>query len=142
MKDQDNNDSLYAVYIVLNQNKHGVGIYFDWENIKKIRLKSKCNHNYNNDTCIGYKKIIALRNSCFDNKCVLKDENLLGIYESQKIDMFWNDFYCFTNYIIEQKLNNETSILDIMERRLKHKKNNKDYINTFWPQLDNVIGAC
>ena len=142
MNKEENKESIYAVYIVLNQNKYGIGIYFDWEKINKNCLSSKCKHNIDIHSSINFKEIINQRENCFDNNCLLKDENLLGIYEGNKIDMFWNDFYSFTKEIIQQKVNNETSILDIMESRLKRKKNKNINIETYWPQLENVIGTC
>ena len=132
---------LYAVYIILNQNKYGIGIFFDWERIDGNRLYSKCKHDFDIYSPISFPEIIKQREHCFDNQCILKDENLIGIYEGNKIDMFWNDFYTFTKKIIEQKINNQTSILDIMEIRLNKKENKKINIDTFWPQLENVIGT-
>ena len=142
MSQQKEQDLLYAVYILLNKNKFGIGIYFEWEKIIKSKLKNKCNHDFNINNSLDFKTINKYRDQCFYNNCILKDENLLGIYEGDKIDMFWNDFYAFTNHIIDQKMKNESSILDIMKNRLENRKNNKINIKTYWPQLDNVIGTC
>ena len=142
MSNKEQNNLLYAVYILLNQNKFGTGIFFEWEKINKNRLKCRCDHKYIDNNSIDFETVIKYREKCLENNCIFKDENLLGIYSGDKIDMFWNDFYAFTNHIIDQKIKNKTSILDIMKNRLEKRKNKKININTYWPQLDNVIGTC
>lgn len=137
-----NYNNYFAVYIVLNERKEGIEISFDWNRIPSTRFKSKCSNLVkHHNSVINFNKITNHRETCYDNSCICKDENLLGIYTNDKLDKVWIDLYSFIKFTIEQKLDKKHSILDIMERKL-HKIDNNTKLETNLIDLHNIVRIC